>query len=158
MADNEKWTPNLSRVTSQLEHTTIILYIGTESKKQAYQTCKIFMVAPFKWQSIVLEFGIKNIINILTNIFDVCKSLKYICYFPINFHHSQIITQIELLLPNPLQWEEGVQYHQDTSGILDENNKFIGVGGDIIIVVSIILYPEVFIWLSRSEYNQIEII
>ena len=79
-------------------------------------------------------------------------------YFTIYFRGPHIPTQIELWLSNSLQWEEVVWYLQYTSGILDEKKKVVRVYGDILIVISGISHPEVWVCLGRADYNQFEII
>ena len=78
--------------------------------------------------------------------------------FTIDFHGSHIPTHIELCISNYLQWEEFVQYPQYYSVILALNKKVIIVDGDILIVISGISHPEVWICLGREESNHFELI
>ena len=52
------------------------------------------MIVPLNWISVVIECGIKNLLNITTQKFDVCLSQNYMRYFTIDLCSSHINTQI----------------------------------------------------------------
>ena len=83
---------------------------------------------------------------------------KVVCCFTINFISYHITTQIELRISKPYQWDDVIQYPQDTSEMLDGKKNIIIGDVDLPIVICIILHPKVWICLRESEFNQIELV
>ena len=62
------------------------------------------MISPLNWWSMFLECHLKNLLNIITHIIDVCANWKIMRYFRIYFRGYHITTHIELWISNYLQW------------------------------------------------------
>ena len=82
---------------------------------------------PLKSIHIGIGNSVENLLNIFIHVFDV--SFVYKGKSP---HHS-------------LNWQEFIKPLQYTSGVISENKIVIGLYGDVIIVINVILYIEVWV-------------
>ena len=116
------------------------------------------IISPLKCLYIVLECGLKKLLNLLANIFDTCANLKSMHCFTIDFHGSHIPTHIELWIYCPLP---SVGRGCSTPSICQccpfLKKKVIILDVDILIV-SVISHTEVWFCLGRAESSKFGII